>query len=156
MATNFLWGSVGTVINLLTTELNSLASGSMTGLGPAITNSGGFQLGMLHLHIASSSLALTSSSLVNIYFLPTTTTAGSTYPNFTSGASPVLAKANYLAATIWLFPTTLSSAVLDEQLIDVEIPLGTFKTVLEYVGGGAGSFPASGNTLDIFPTPSQY
>lgn len=156
MPTNFLWGSVGTVMNLLTTEMNSLASGSMTALGPAITNSGGLQSGMLHLHIASSSLALTASSLVNIYFLPTTTTAGSTYPNFTSGVSPVLARSNYLVGTIALFPTTLSASVLDEQLTDVEIPLGIFKCVLEYIGGGAGTWPSSGNTLDIYPTPSQY
>jgi hypothetical protein len=156
MATNFLWGSVGSVINLLTTELNSLASGSMTAMGPAITNSTGYQSGMLHLHIASSSLALTTASLCNVYFIPTTTTAGSTYANFTSGTTPILARSNYLVGTIALFPGTLSSSVLDEQLTDVEIPLGTFKCVLEYIGGGAGTLPASGNTLDIYPTPSQY
>jgi hypothetical protein len=156
MPSNFLWGSVGTVVNLLTSELNALASGAMTVLGPAITNSTGYQMGMLHLHLASNSLAFTSSSLCNIYFLPTTTTAGATYPTFTGGTTPILARSNYLVGSISLFPGTLSAAVLDEVLTDVEMPLGIFKCVLEYVGGGAGALPATGNTLDIFPTPSQY
>lgn len=154
MPTNFLWGPVGTVVNLLTTELNGLVTGAMTVMGPAITNSTGYQMGMLHLHLASSSSAFTSSSLINVYFLPTTTTAGTAYPNFTSGSTPVLARANYLVGTIALFPATLSATTLDEQLTGVEIPLGTFKCVVESLAGA--TLPASGNTLDIFPTPSQY
>ena len=155
MPSNFLWGSAGSAYNLLTTEMNSLASGSMTAAGPEIDNtSNAYQIGRLHLHIASSSLALTSASLCNIYFL--SSNAGSTYPNFTSGSSPVLARSNYLVGTIQMFPTTLSSATLDEWLEGVFIPLGKFKAVLEYIGGGAGTMPASGNTLDIIPTPSQY
>lgn len=155
MATSFLWGAVGSAYNLLTTEMNSLASGSITALGPEIDNTtNAWQQGKLHLHFASSSLALTSSSLANVYFL--SSNAGSSYPNFTSGASPVLSRTNYLVGSIQLFPATLSSAVLDEWLEGVFIPPGKFKTVLEYIGGGAGTLPASGNTLDIFPTPSQY
>lgn len=155
MATNFLWGSVGSAYNLLTTELNTLASGSMTAAGPEIDNTtNAFQVGKLHLHIASSSLALTAASLVNVYLL--SSNAGATYPNFTSGASPILARQNYLVGTLALFPTTLSAAVLDEWLEGILIPAGKFKAVLEYVGGGAGALPSSGNTLDLFPTPSQY
>ena len=45
---------------------------------------------------------------------------------------------------------------VDEWLEGVFIPAGKFKTVLVYVGGGAGTWPSSGNTLDIYPTPSQY
>lgn len=155
MASNFLWGAVGSVINLLTTEMNTLASGSMTAMGPEIDNTtNAFQQGKLHLHFASNSLALTAASLCNVYFL--SSNAGATYPNFTSGTTPVLARSNYLVGSISLFPGTISAAVLDEWLEGVFIPPGKFKAVLEYIGGGAGTLPSSGNTLDIFPTPSQY
>ena len=45
MATNFLWGSVGTVMNLLTTEMNSLVNGTLSAIGPEINNSTGYQMG---------------------------------------------------------------------------------------------------------------
>lgn len=155
MATSFLWGAVGSAYNLLTTELNSLASGSGSAAGPQIDNTtNAFQIGRLHLHIASNSLALVAGSYVKVFFLPSN--AGSTYPTYTSGASYKLAESNYLAATIFLNPATQSSNVVDEWIEGVMIPAGKFETVLVYVGGGAGTWPASGNTLDLFPTPSQY
>lgn len=155
MATNFLWGSVGSAYNLLTTELNSLASGSGSAAGPEINNTtNAYQTGRLHLHLASNSLALVAGSYVKVFFL--SSDAGSTYPTYTSGASYKLAESNYLVGTIALNPTTQSSNVVDEWLEGVFIPAGKFKAVLVYVGGGAGTWPASGNTLDIFPTPTQY
>lgn len=148
----FQWGTVPSVINLLTTQLNTLASGSICAAGPSISNTSNYQTGRLHLHIASSSLALTASSLCNIYAF--SSNAGSTFPNFTSGASPVLARQNYLVGTIALFPGTLAATTLDEWLENVLFPAGTTQWALEYIGGGAGSWPASGNTLDLFPTPT--
>jgi len=155
MPTNFLWGTVPSVINLLTTEMNSLASGSGTALGPEIDNTtNAMQMGRLHLHLASNSLALVAGSYCKVFFLPSN--AGSTYPTYTSGASYALAESNYLVGNIFLNPKTQSANVVDEWLEGVFMPAGKFKTVLVYVGGGAGTLPASGNTLDIFPTPSQY
>lgn len=155
MAINFLWGTRGTAYALLTTQLNTMASGSICAAGPEIDNTAnGYQTGLLHLHIASNSLAFVAGSACNIYFMPSN--AGATYPNFTSGASPVLARSNYLVGTIALFPAAVSAAAVDEWLRDVPIPDGKFKCALEYLGAGAGSWPGSGNTLDIFPTPSQY
>lgn len=155
MVANFLWGSVGSAYNLLTTEMNSLASGSGTALGPEIDNtSNAYQMGRLHLHIASNSLALVAGSYCKVFFL--SSNAGSTYPSYTSGSSYVLAESNYNVGTIALFPATVSATTVDEWLEGVFIPAGKFKTVLVYVGGGAGTWPSSGNTLDIFPTPSQY
>jgi len=153
--TNFLWGGVGSVITLCTTELNSLASGSGSAACPEVDNtSAAFQIGRVHLHLASNSLAFVAGSYVKVFFLPSN--AGSTYPTYTSGASYKLAESNYLVATIFLNPATQSANVVDEWLDGVFIPAGKFKAVLVYVGGGASTWPASGNTLDIFPTPSQY
>lgn len=155
MATNFLWGGVGSAYNLLTTELNSLASGSGSAAGPEIDNTtNAYQMGRLHLHLASNSLAFVAGSYVKIFFLSSNT--GSTYPTYTSGASYKLAESNYLVGTVFLNPATQSSNVVDEWLEGVFIPAGKFKAVLVYVGGGASTWPSSGNTLDIFPTPSQY
>lgn len=154
-ATSFLWSTVPAAYNLLTTELNSMASGSGTALGPEIDNtSNAYQSGRLHLHIASNSLAFVAGSYVKVFFLPSN--AGSTYPTYTSGASYKLAESNYLVGTLNLNPTTQSANVLDEWLEGVFIPAGKFKAILVYVGAGASTWPASANTLDIFPTPSQY
>lgn len=150
-----LWDPAGSILNLLTTQLDSLASGSLTVLGPEIDNTTlGWTLGRLRFHIASSSLALVSTSRVDVFFVPSN--AGSNYPTITAGSSPKIATANYFAGSIQLFPATLSSATLDEYLDLVSIPQGKFKTALLYIGGGAAGLPSSGNTLDLIPTPLGY
>jgi hypothetical protein len=155
MATNFLWGGVGNVIHLLTTELNSLASGSGSAYGPEVGAANDYQLGQLYLHIAANSLAFTTASFVKVFFVPSTTTAsGATYPTYTSGASYKLAEPNYLAGTIYVNPATQSANVVDEVLPYVPIPLGFFKTIL--VSSLGVTLPSSGNTLDLYPTPTQY
>ena len=150
MATNFLWGAVGSVINLLTTELNSLADGSGSAAGPEINNATGYQVGRLHLHIGSSSLVFTAASAVEVHFL--SSDAGSTYPSYTSGSSFKLSN-NYLVAVMGINPSTPSAATLDEWIENVFIPLGKFKAVLVC---RAGVTLPTGTTLDLYPTPSQY
>lgn len=155
MATNFLWGPVGSVIHLLTTELNSLATAAGTVYGPEVGVANDAQMGQLYLHLASSSLAFTSTSFIKVFFVPSVTTAsGATYPTYTSGASYKLAESNYLAATIAINPATQSANVVDELIPYVPIPLGFFKAIL--VNASGVTLPASGNTLDLYPTPSQY
>jgi len=155
MATNFLWGNVGSVIHLLTTELNTLADGSGTAYGPEVGAANDPQLGMLYLHIASSSLAFTATSRVDVFLVPSTTTAsGATYPTYTSGSSYKLAEGNYLVGSIAINPATQSSNVVDEVLPDVRIPAGFFKAIL--VNHAGVTLPGSGNTLDLYPTPPQY
>jgi hypothetical protein len=155
VATNFLWGPVGTVIHLLTTELNTLADGSGTAYGPEVGAANDAQLGMLFLHIASNSLAFTLTSRVDVFFVPSTTTAsGGVYPTYTSGAAYKLAEPNYLAGTIAINPATQAANVVNEVLADVRIPLGFFKCIL--VSHAGVTLPASGNTLDLYPTPPQY
>jgi hypothetical protein len=155
VATNFLWGPVGTVIHLLTTELNTLADASGSAYGPEVGVASDYQLGQLYLHIASNSLAFTGTSRVDVFFVPSSTAAsGATYPTYTSGASYKLAEANYLAGSIAINPATQSANVVDEVLPDVRIPLGFFKAIL--VNHAGVTLPASGNTLDLYPTPTQY
>lgn len=154
MATNFLWGAVGTTMNLLTTELNSLATGSGTAYGPEINNSSGYQLGQLTIHLASNSSAFTTASYVSVFLVPSTDTAGTAYPTYTSGSSYKLSEQNYLVATIAINPATQSANVVDETVPYVPIPLGKFKCIL--VNQSGVTLPASGNTVNLYPTPSQY
>jgi hypothetical protein len=155
MPTNFLWGPVGTVIHLLTTQLDSLADSSGTAYGPEVGVANDYQLGQLYLHIASNSLAFTITSRVDVFFVPSSTTgSGATYPTYTSGSSYKLAESNYLVGSIAINPATQSANVVDEVLADVRIPLGFFKTIL--VNHAGVTLPASGNTLDLYPTPTQY
>lgn len=155
MATNFLWAPVGSVIHLLTTELNSLGSSSGSALGPEVGAANNPQLGMLYLHLASNSLAFTNQSSVSVYFLPSTTTAsGATYPTYTSGGGFKLASQNYLAGVIYINPATQVANVVDEVLPNIIMPLGFWKTVL--VSTANVTLPASGNTLDFYPTATQY
>lgn len=151
---NFLWGTAGSVYNLLTTELNSLASGSGCTLGPAIDNSTNkYQTGRLELIIASNSLAFTAASFVKVFFLPRLSD-GTNYPTYTSGASYKLAENNYLAGIINVNPATQSANVVYEAIDRVWIPQGLFKTVL--VSSLGVTSPASGNTLNLLPTPNAY
>jgi hypothetical protein len=155
VATNFIWGAVGSVIHLLTTtELGSLADGSGSIYGPEVGVANDYQLGQLYLHIASNSLAFTTTSRADVFLVPSTTTAsGATYPTYTSGASYKLAETNYYVGSIAINPATQSANVVDEALADVRIPLGFFKTIL--VNRSGVTFPA-GTTLDLYPTPTQY
>lgn len=151
MATNFLWGSVGPVQHLLTTELNSLAVGTMTAAGPEINNSAAYQYGQVYVHLASAVFVI--GNYVQIFFVPSDDTAGSTYPTVGTAAQWLGgASSNYLAATIYINGTT---AAQDEILRNVNIPLGKFKTYA-VTGGSCPTLASSGNTVDVYPTPTQY
>jgi hypothetical protein len=148
MATNFLWGTVGSVQHLLTTELNSLAVSTLTAYGPEINNSSGYQYGQLYLHLASA--AFVAGNAAAVYFVPSNDTAGSIYPTLTSAAAAGLG--NYLVGVIQINGSTAAQA---EILRNVNMPLGKFKAVLQMLTGSP-SLASSGNTLDLYPTPTQY
>lgn len=154
MATNFLWGNVGSTLNLLTTELNSLANGAGAAYGPEVGGNNEPQRAQLSLHIASSSLAFTAASYVSIYLVPSITTlTGGTYPTYTSGATPVYS-GNGFVGNININPKTQSANVVDEILLGIIIPLGFWKTIL--INNTGVALPASGNTLNAILTPTQY
>ena len=144
------YGTRPGAVALLTTELNSLATATFTGLGPVITPGSTTNLtiralrGDLILKLASSSLALTTASFVSVYFVPALD--GTNYPKL-SGNN--LAEANYFVGNIRFYPATLSAEVIYEGLQGVPIPNVPFKTVLKNSLGV--TMPASGNTLDLYP-----
>ena len=148
MATNFLWGSVGSVMNLLTTEMNALANGTLSALGPEINNTSGYQMGQLTLVLASA--AFVAPSYAQVFLVPSSDTAGGAYPTFTSAAAAGLS--NYRAGVIYINGST---AAQTETLPYITIPLGKFKTLL-LTGGSCPTLGATGNTLNLYPTPSQY
>lgn len=154
MATNFLWGPVGTVIHLLTTELNSLATLAGSAYGPEVGAVNNPQRGQLSLHLASNSLAFTAASYVSVYLVPSITTAsGAVYPTYASGASPKYS-GNGFVGNILINPATQAANVVDEVLTGIILPLGFFKCIL--INNTGVTLPASGNTLDFYPTPNQY
>lgn len=154
MATNFLWGNVGSTLNLLTTELNSLANGAGAGYGPEVGGNNSPQRAQLSLHIASSSLAFTAASYVSVYLVPSITTlTGGTYPTYVSGTTPFYS-GNGFVGNINISPHTQSANVVDEVLPGIIIPLGFWKTIL--INNTGVALPASGNTLNAILTPTQY
>lgn len=151
----FSWNTIGSVVALLTTEMNSLATVSGTAYGPEIDNRAGPQLGTLWFHIGSSSLAFTAASYVSVYLVPSTTpgAAAGTYPKYTSGSSYKLATSNYWVGDIFINPATQSANVVDETLPNVTIPAGYYKTIL--VNNTGVTLPATLNTLSIYGTATQ-
>lgn len=155
MATSFLWANI-TSQAVFTTELNSLASGAGTIYSSEINNTNGPQLATVWFHIASNSSAFTTNSYGSLFIVPSTTpaTASGTYPTYTSGATPTLSQGNYLAANISVNPKTQSANVVDETFPGVFIPGGYFKCIL--INNTGVALPASGNTLTLYYTPTQY
>lgn len=151
MATNFLWGAVGAKMALLTTELNSLATVTLCTIGPEINNSTGYQVGQLTLTLASA--AFVTGNAMAVYLVPSSDTAGGAYPVFTSAAAAGLG--NYLRGIININGSTAAQM---ETLTDIRIPLGKFKCIVQTISGGSAcpTLAASGNTVDLYPTPSQY
>lgn len=153
MPTNFLWGTRQTAVSLLTTELNSLATANGSAASSAVDlTASGWQVGDIELLIASSSLAFTSASFVDVYFL--ISADGTNYPKYTSGASHKLAYSNYRACSIAIHPATLSSEAIYENVRGILIPSAKFKVVL--INNTGQTLPSSGNTLKLYPTPEQY
>ena len=148
MATEFLWSAVGSKIALLTTELNSLAEDSYSAASGEIDNSSvKAQMGTLTLHLGSAAFA--AGDYVNVYFVPADDHATSgTFPTgLQDGNSD-----NYFAGTINIYDTT---AAQNETLPYVTIPPGYFKVYLR-TSSGCPTLASSGNTLDLYPTPSQF
>ncbi len=152
---DFIYGTRPGAVPLLTSELNALAIGALTPLGPVITPGTTTNLTVRHLRgdlalkLASNSLVFTAASFVAVYFVPAID--GTNYPKL-SGAN--LARANYRAGSIAIYPATPSAEVIYEGILSVRIPNAPFRVVLENLTGV--TLPASGNTLDLYPQAQAY
>lgn len=153
--TNLLWGPEGTVVNLLTTQLDALVTGAGSAYGPAIDNtSNRWQWGRLALKLASNSLAFTVASSLTVLLVPSQEGAGTNYPTYTSGSSYKLAVNNYPQAALFINPATQSANVVYENTTPIFVPSGFYKAIL--ISAAGVTLPATLNTLDMYPTPPAY
>lgn len=154
MSTPTVLGEVSSKIALLTSELNSLANtacqiSSVNGSSGVFANTngsgaGGYLLGRLHLHLASSSPA--ANSAIDGWFI--NAADGTNYESFTAGTPGVVpARAPDFSVPL----AAVSSAAQDVEVV-VQLPIsGTFKILVRNNGTGI-TLPSSGNTLDLYPT----
>lgn len=105
---------------------------------------------MGQLFLALASAAFVAPSYASVFLVPSSDTAGSVYPTFTSAAAAALS--NYLVATMFINGST---AAQNETFPYIPIPLGKFKALI-LTGGSCPTLAGSGSTLDLYPTPSQY
>ena len=134
------WNAPSGPTSLLTTELNSLASGSATAASSAIANQTNLDMyADLWLHLASFSPG--TNPYVVVYILEAID--GSTYPSAT--ASVLRNQASQVLCTIPL--DTTAATAQDVVVRNVLIPPGSFKVVLDNQSGAA--LASSGNTLKM-------
>lgn len=146
------YGTRPGAVALLTTQLDSLTTGHHSAFGPEIIPGTTTNLtiralrGDLIFKLASSSLVLTTSSFVSVFFVPKID--GTNYPELTAGASGKLAESNYYVGAIRFWPGTIPAKIIYEGLQGVPIPNAPFKTVLK---NNLGVTIPSGSTLDLYP-----
>lgn len=90
MATNFLWGGAGSYLsgptNLLTTQLNALANGSVTAAGTAIQNTGGYIYADVEF-VAGGTYSPTAGAFVGLWLLRSID-GGTNYEDGGTGVQP--------------------------------------------------------------------
>lgn len=140
MAGDILWsGYKAAEANRLTTELNSLASGSVSALSAEVDNSTNkYRFSDLHLVLASAAFA--GSPAIDVYLVPTVD--GTNYPDFDTAASPSIVNNNYYVGSITIKPTTAAKRGV---LRGVLLPPGKYKWALR--NSTTVALAASGNTL---------
>ena len=150
MAGNNLWLPYQAAIsNKLTTELNSLADGSVCALSAEIDNSSellkfaDFQLDLASLTISST------TAYVHIFFVPTVD--GTNYPDWTSGAYANY-HGQYFAGSVAV--KAVSATTARASLWNLLIPANKFKVALR--NGVGAAFASSGNTLGMRTYSESY
>jgi hypothetical protein len=141
MPTAILWQTVpNSRGNVLSTELNALASGSRTNAGTAIDNSTNLdKYGYLELNVDFVS-APSAGAYCAIYMVMSLD--GTNYADGSSTVDP--------GADAWVIniPILASTAAQNKQVGPIALPPSKFKLILLNVTGQA--FPASGSTLELF------
>lgn len=137
---NILWsGYHAAESSRLTTELNSLANGSMTALSAEVDNSTNKYL-YADVEVALASINPTGAPTVDLYLVPTVD--GTNYPEFDTGASPTAIVLNYLVATLNIKTGSAAHRAIARM---IPIPPGKYKWALRNATGV--SLAASGSTV---------
>jgi len=136
------WNTPSSVASVLTTELNSLGSGSMSAASGAINNDTNLDI-YVDLELVLASLSPTAGAFVAIYIAEAID--GTNYP--APSAADQRLQTNALLCTFALSTTAATAQRLVAR--NVVIPPGKFKIYLDNQAGVA--FGASGNTLKMLP-----
>lgn len=142
MASIGKWNTPSSIVSVLTTELNSLGSGSMSAASAAINNDTNLDMyGDLELNLGA--LSPTAGGYVAVYIAEAAD--GTNYP--APSAADQRLQTNALLCT-YAVSTTASTA---QRLVvrNVLLPPGKFKLYVDNQSGGA--MAASGNTLKLLP-----
>lgn len=131
--------------NVLSTELNALASGSRTAAGGAIDNSANLdKYGYLELNVDFVS-APSAGAYCVVYMLMSLDGT-----NYADGSGSVDPGADAMCITI---PILASTAAQNKQVGPISLPPSKVKFILENQTGQA--FPATGSTLELFTSNDE-
>src|SRR5438045_1722410 len=120
MASSEKWSALGTLNSVLTTELNSLATVTYSGAGPAVDNSTGPCWGRLELNVTYGS-APAAGGFVSIFFVPSADGA-----NYGDGSGSVAPGQELI---VWTFSVRSVTTAQKVVSLDIPIPAGKFKVV---------------------------
>lgn len=140
----------GTLTTLLSTELNSLASGGFSSLGSAnnnvfaTANFNGYFLADVMLNLAAYTGTPTAGAYFGVWFIPAID--GSVYDN--SGSTIAIGPDAMIPVD------ALASGPFQRTVRNIWVPCGEFKTLAQSVGMGIAT-AASGNTIKIRPVSLQ-
>lgn len=144
---------VGTWTPLLSTELNSLASGSgaLQSTSPAFDNTAAGNLFFVaDIELVVTFTAAPTAGAIDIYALPLGSD-GATYADGAGGVSPVTSNAQYLCTFLVRAVTTTQRPIL------TDIPIPGEQFVILAVNNGTGqTLAASGNTLKLRGQAEAY
>jgi hypothetical protein len=138
MATNFKWGGGTSRGNQLTTELNALANGAFSAVGPAYDNTANLDE-YADADITLASLLPTTGGYLQLFLV--VSVDGTTYEDAPSATNP---SGGRLLGTVGVNVTTSAKRLMIKRF---EIPPFKFKFVLKNQAGVA--FGATLNTVAI-------
>lgn len=140
----------GTLTTLLSTELNSLASGGFSSLGAAnnnvfaTANFNGYFLADLMLNLAGYTGTPSVGAYFGVYFIQAIDGTGYDTSGSTISVGP----------NVMIPVDALASGPYQRTISNIWVPCGEFKTMGQSVGMGIAT-AASGNTIKIRPVSLQ-
>jgi hypothetical protein len=145
MPTTLQMTEQGTPVNLLTTELNSLASGSNSSAGPTVTNTitggtadtGGYVRAKIELLLAAYSGTPTAGTAILLWFLKTVN--GTDFEDGSSSVTPS-------RRPDVVIPVRNVASGPQRIVVEYWVPVGAFKTLARNDTIGV-AFASSGNTI---------